>query len=43
MQYAKGDGRDLSLIVIIIPSFGERYIQTKLFEPYRYEGSDEIA
>jgi len=43
IQYAKGDGRDLSLIVIIIPSFGERYIQTKLFEPYRYEGSDEIA
>jgi cysteine synthase A len=43
VQYAKGDGRDLSLIVVIIPSFGERYIQTMLFEPYRYEGSDEIA
>ena len=43
VQYAKGDGRDLSMIVVIIPSFGERYIQTLLFEPYRYEGSDEIA
>ena len=30
-------------IVVIIPSFGERYIQTKLFEPYRYEGSDDVA
>ena len=29
-------------ICTIIPSFGERYIQTKLFDPYRYEGSDEI-
>jgi cysteine synthase len=43
IQYAKGDGRELSLIVVIIPSFGERYIQTKLFEPYRYEGSDDFA
>jgi cysteine synthase A len=43
VQYAKGDGRDHSLIVVIIPSFGERYIQTKLFEPYRYEGSDTVA
>jgi cysteine synthase A len=43
VQYAKGDGRELSLIVVIIPSFGERYIQTKLFEPYRYEGSDDVA
>ena len=32
----------LEMIVVIIPSFGERYIQTKLFEPYSYEGSDEI-
>jgi cysteine synthase A len=43
VEYAKGDGKDLGLIVVIIPSFGERYIQTKLFEPYRYEGSDDVA
>src|SRR5215468_6845079 len=43
LKYAGGDGAKLGLIVAIIPSFGERYIQTLLFEPYRYEGSDEIA
>ncbi len=39
LDYAQGEGSGLGLIVVIIPSFGERYIQTKLFEPYRYEGS----
>jgi len=43
LSYARGEGADAELIVVIIPSFGERYIQTKLFEPYRYEGSDEIS
>lgn len=43
LSYARGDGADSELIVVIIPSFGERYIQTKLFEPYRYEGSDEVS
>ena len=43
LQYASGDGSDLGLIVVIIPSFGERYIQTKLFDPYRYDGSDEVG
>jgi cysteine synthase A len=42
IKYAKGDGKDMGLIVPIIPSFGERYIQTKLFEPYRYDGSDDV-
>jgi cysteine synthase len=42
VQYARGAGADLGLIVVIIPSFGERYIQTSLFDPYRYDGSDEI-
>ena len=31
------------MIVVIIPSFGERYLATDLFAPYRYEGSDEIS
>jgi cysteine synthase A len=42
LDYAAGDGAEDNLIVVIIPSYGERYIQTKLFEPYRYDGSDEI-
>jgi cysteine synthase A len=42
IKYASGEGSGNELIVVIIPSFGERYIQTKLFEPYRYEGSDEL-
>ncbi len=40
VEYAKGPGSDDELIVVILPSFGERYIQTMLFDPYRYEGSD---
>ena len=43
LKYAAGEGSGSELIVVIIPSFGERYIQTKLFEPYTYEGSDEIG
>jgi len=43
IRYAQGAGKDLGTIVVIIPSFGERYIQTKLFEPYRYEGSDDLG
>jgi cysteine synthase A len=43
LKYAAGEGKDLALIVAIIPSFGERYIQTLLFEPYRYDGSDEVG
>ena len=43
LKYAAGEGSSSELIVVIIPSFGERYIQTKLFEPYCYEGSDDIG
>ena len=43
LRYAAGDGAGHDLIVVIIPSFGERYIQTALFDPYRYEGSDEVG
>jgi cysteine synthase A len=42
MEYAKRPGNSGKLIVVIIPSFGERYLNTKLFEPYRYEGSDAV-
>jgi cysteine synthase A len=30
-------------VVAIIPDFGERYVQTILFESCRYEGSDEVG
>ena len=43
LKWALGEGADDQLIVAIIPSFGERYIQTVLFEPYRYEGSDDVG
>jgi cysteine synthase A len=42
LQYAKGHGAEDDIIVVILPSFGERYIQTMLFDPYRYEGSDDV-
>ena len=43
LKYAEAEGKDLGLIVVIIPSFGERYVQTKLFDPYRYDGSDDVG
>jgi cysteine synthase A len=43
VEYASGEGRDLGMLVVIIPSYGERYIQTVLFDPYRYEGSDDLG
>ena len=42
IQYAKQPGNQNKLIVTIIPSFGERYLNTDLMAPYRYEGSDEV-
>ena len=30
------------LIVAVLPSFGERYLATDLFAPFRYDGSDEV-
>jgi cysteine synthase A len=43
IKYAKKPGNEDKLVVIIIPSFGERYLGTDLFAPYRYEGSDSIS
>jgi cysteine synthase A len=42
IRYAKQPGNQGKLIVAIIPSFGERYLNTDLMAPYRYEGSDEV-
>ena len=36
---AEAEGK---LIVVIVPSFGERYLTTALFEHLTYDGSDEI-
>ena len=43
IEYASQEGADDDIVVVVIPSFGERYIQTMLFDPYRYEGSDDIG
>lgn len=43
IDYGKRPGNEGKLVVAIIPSFGERYLNTKLFEPYRYEGSDDVV
>jgi cysteine synthase A len=42
VQFAKRSENAGKTIVAIIPSFGERYLNTDLFAPYRYEGSDPI-
>jgi cysteine synthase A len=42
VKYAGRPENAGKLVVAIIPSFGERYLNTDLFAPYRYEGSDEI-
>jgi cysteine synthase A len=43
LAYAREARNAQKLVVTIIPDFGERYLQTALFEPCRYEGSDAIA
>ena len=42
LKYGREPRNADKLIVTIIPSFGERYLATDLFAPYRYEGSDEV-
>jgi len=42
IEYAKRPGNENKLIVTIVCDYGERYIQTALFEACRYEGSDDI-
>jgi cysteine synthase A len=42
IQYAKRPENEGKLVVVIVPSFGERYLNTDLFAPFRYEGSDDV-
>jgi cysteine synthase A len=42
IQWAKRPANEGKLAVAIVPSFGERYLNTDLFAPYRYEGSDDV-
>jgi cysteine synthase A len=42
VKYASRPEHQGKLVAAIIPSFGERYLNTDLFAPYRYEGSDEV-
>lgn len=42
LRYARRPENAGKLIVAVLPSYGERYLATDLFAPFRYEGSDEI-
>jgi cysteine synthase A len=42
LDYARRPENEGKLVVVIIPSFGERYLNTDLFAPFRYEGSDDV-
>ena len=42
IKYALQPGNENKMIVTTICDFGERYIQTALFDAYLYEGSDEV-
>jgi cysteine synthase A len=43
VRYAARPENARKLIVVIIPSAGERDLATELFAPYRYEGSDDLG
>ena len=42
VRYAARPENARKLIVVIVPSFGERDLATELFSPYRSEGSDDL-
>ncbi len=43
IEYANRPGNEGKTIATVICDFGERYIQTTLFEACRYEGSDDVS
>ena len=42
IEYGKRPENEGKLVVVIVPSFGERYLNTDLVAPFRYEGSDDV-
>jgi len=42
LQYANAPGNEDKQIVTVIADFGERYVQTILFDSLRYDGSDKV-
>ncbi len=42
IEIGKRSESEGKLIVIILPSYGERYLSTALFEELRFEGSDQV-
>ncbi len=42
LKYAAQPGNESKTIVTIICDYGERYVQTVLFEAVRYDGSDKV-
>ena len=42
IRYAQQPGNENKMVATIICDFGERYVQTALFEACRYEGSDSV-
>jgi cysteine synthase A len=42
LKYAAQAGNENKLIVSVVCDFGERYVQTVLFDQLRYEGSDSL-
>jgi cysteine synthase A len=43
LRYAAKKGNESKTIVTVICDFGERYVQTALFDACRYEGSDVVG
>jgi cysteine synthase A len=42
LEVGRRPGSEGKMIVAILPSFGERYLSTALFEHLQYEGSDDV-